>query len=322
MAQELITYGDILSSIREKLGIQSTDALATNKIKRMINEYYLDEVVPFKRWFWLQKTTQIVHGVSYETGTADVTPSSTTVTLSISPSVGLGSFKGYRFSISDSNQVYTVATHTAGSATVVLTTAYQEVNNNAATFQLWRDRIDLPTEAKETIDIWHSQLSIPLKAVGPQGLRELEAAEPKPEGFPTHYNTWDFYDPSSGDDELESDRFRQTRIYPSINNEVVILNVDYVQEATPLDDLIDEPLMPVGDRIVLFYGALALAYSAIARDEDMHDRYQMKADRKLARMAGERDEGQDTPKLSPNTRYVNSIRRSGLKRRNRVGSGW
>lgn len=308
MAQELVTFGDIISSIRETLGIQSSDTNATNKIKRIINQVYLDEIVPFKQWWWLKKTIQIVHAPAYITGTAECTEGSAVVTFT-SP----GTVIGYKFSVDGSSQVYTIADQDAEELT--LSAPFQEESNATASFKIWRDRIDLPLGAKETIEIWHNERPRPLEAVGPQEFRKLEAAEPKLEGFPVFYSTSDFYDPTSGDDEFEVDRYRQTQIYPSINSSSVILNIDYVQEADPLDDLADEPLMPVCDRIMLFYGALALAYSSLNRNEDMHDRYQQRFQVRLSRAAGDRDEGQDTPKLSPKSSYVNSIRRSGLKRR-------
>ncbi len=315
MAQQLTTYGDIISSVLEKLGIQTSDTLATGKIKRAINEIYLDEVVPFKRWTWLQKTLQVIHKSAFITGTAAVTQESITVSLTDAPT-GLGSFKGYQFSVADSDQVYTIATHVANATTFTITTAYQEDSNAATVFKVWRDRFDLPTNAKEVVEVWHKEQNKPLNPLGPQGFRQLEAQDPKPEGAPTDFNTYDFVDPSTtGDDETESDRYRQTRIYPAINNKNLILNVDYIQEVDPLEDSSDEPLMPIGDRIVLFYGALAIGYSAIARDEDMHDRYWMKFQAKLGRMSGDRDSGQDTPRLRPNPRYINNIRNSGLRRR-------
>lgn len=314
-AQQLVTYGDILASILEKLGIQSSDALATAKVKRAINEIYLDEIIPFKRWIWLEKSIQVVHKPAYVTGTVAVVQTNATVTLSTAPT-GFGSFTGYQFSVAGSNQIYTVAAHTANATTFTLTTPFQEPSNAAFVYKLWRDRFDLPHLARETVEIWHIEQNKPLEAVGSQGLRQLETQIPKLEGAPTHYNTWEFFDPdTSGDDETESDRYRQTRIYPAINNKALILNVDYIEEATALEDSLDEPLMPIGDRVALFYGALAIGYTAIARDEDMHDRYWMKFQQKLARMAGNRDEGQDTPKLRPNLNYINGIRRSGLRKR-------
>lgn len=318
MAQELITYGDIISSVLEKLGIQSTDALANSRVKRAINEIYLDEIIPFKPWVWLEKTIQVIHLPAFTTGTCAVVQNSATVTLSTAPT-GLGSFQNYRFALSESDtaQVYTVATHTADSTSLTLTTAYQEPSNATASLQIWRDRFDLPVNARETTTIWHTGQDTPLNPIGPKEFREKEAMAPTAQGFPTDYNTWDFFDPTtSGDDETNAVRFRQTRIWPSITEtqQAIILNVDYVEDATALDDALDEPLIPVGDRISLFYGALALCYSMIARDEDMHDRYWMKFQQKLARMAANRDEGQDTPRLAPKATYINRIRRSGLGR--------
>jgi hypothetical protein len=315
MAQELVTFSDLYTSVMETLGIQTGDTVAKNKIKRMINEFYLNEVIPFKDyWIWLQKNTQVIHLAAYTTGTAAVTNGSATVTLSTAPTGR--SFVGYKFSVAGDTQIYTVSAHTTSSTTVTLSTAFQETTNSAAVFKIWRDRIDLPISAKETVEIWHKDLNQPLDSIGPQGLRELEAREPKAEGYPQYYFTSDYFDPStSGDDETESDRYRQTRIYPAINDENVILNVDYIQEAEPLDDDTDEPLMPMTDRIVLYYGACAAAYSILNRNEEMHDKYWAKAMNKLSRMAGKREEGFDTPKLRPNPSYFNRIRFSGLRRR-------
>lgn len=315
MAQELVTFSDIYSAVMETLGIQSSDVVAKNKIKRLINEFYINEVVPFKDyWMWLQRSTQIVHEAAYETGTVSVTNLSTTITLSTAPTGE--NFTGYKFSLQGSTQVYQISAHTTSATTATLTTAFQEDTASGETFQIWRDRIDLPTSAKETVEIWHNQLPTPLQGVGSQTFRELEASSPKLEGYPAYYNTYDYFDPStSGDDETESDRYRQTRLYPSIIDENVILNVDYIQEATALDDDTDEPLMPITDRIVLYYGGCAAAYSVLNRNEDMHDRYMQKAMAKLSRMSGKREEGMDTPKLRPNPSYVNNIRYSGLRRR-------
>jgi hypothetical protein len=315
MSQNMQTFGDIIDGIMEAVGVQSDDTRARNKIKRFINMAYVDEVLPFKRWQWLEKTVQVVHKAYYSTDTASVAPESTTVTLSTTPSVSLGSFKNYKFSVDGSNKVYTISAHTAGGTTITLSSAFQEAADTEAEFKIWRDRIDLPTTAKETVEIWHSEQNKPLEAIGSQRYRALEARDPKLEGFPAYYNTTDFYDPSSGDGESESDRYRQTRIYPAINTTPITLNIDYIEEITELDDDTDEPVIPVGDRIVLYYLAGAMAWSIINRNEEMHDKFYAKGQAKLARMAGERDDGMDTPTLSPKSEYLNAIRRSGLRRK-------
>lgn len=315
MSVQLLSFLDITDSIREALGIQASDTSAVNKIKRLVNMVYLDEVVPFKRWQWLEKSIQVVHVPYFNVGTCSVTPLSTTVTLGTAPNVSLGSFKNYRFSVDGSNQVYTVAAHVAASTTLTLTSAFQEPLNATASFKIWRDRFDLPNDAKETIEIWHSEFPQPLTAVGSQGFRALEAGNPKAEGVPLRYNTWDFFNPDDPAAEVDADRYRQTRIYPSISTIPVTLNVDYTCNVVELVDDADEPLMPRGDRIVLYYGAAALGWSVLNRNEEMHDKWQAKYQAKLARMAGERDDGFDTPSLTPTSGYVNTIRNAGLKRR-------
>jgi hypothetical protein len=315
MAQRMQTFKDIVDAISEDIGVQSTDTVARNKIKRFVNMVYIDEVVAFKRWDWLKKTTQIIHNEYYNVGTISVTPDSTTITFSTAPNVSEGSFKGYRFSLDGQNQVYTISAHTAGSTSATLTSAYKEDLNATANYKVWRDRVDLPTDAKETVEIWHAQQRAPLNAVGSQGFRKYEAASPKAEGYPQTYHTSDFYDPSAGDDETESDRYRQTLIWPSITTTPVTLNIDYTQEVTELDDDTDEPLMPISDRIVLYYGGAAMAWSTIARNVEESQLRESKYQQKLARMAGEREDGMDTPSLAPRAGYLNNIRRSGLKRR-------
>ena len=275
--------------------------------------YYMNEVVPFKRWTWLQKSLQVVHGAYYNTGTAVVTPASTTVTLSVTPSVDLGSFKNYRFSVDDSNAIYTVSDHTAGSATLTLSLEFQEDLNSTANFKLWRDRVDLPATAKETVQITHPQLATPLKACGPQEFSKYQTARPKADGYPREYSTDTFYNPAGG--LSDTNRYRQVRLYPAITATPITLNVEYTEEALALSDDTDEPIIPLEDRIVLVYGAGAMAWSEIARNEEMADKWQVKANAKLARMAGERDDGFDTPKITPDGRYVNSQRNQGLRRR-------
>lgn len=315
MAQGMVTFDDIVDGIREAIGVQTSDTSAVNKIKRFVNMVYLDEVVPFKRWQWLQKSMTVVHKAYHNVGTASVTPTSTSVTLNTAPNSSLGSFKGYRFSVDGNNQVYTIASHTAGSAAVVLTGAYQEAVNGTANYKIWRDSFDLPTDAKETVELWHAERATPCEGVGPQGFRKLEAASPKAEGFPSRYNTYDYYDPTDSDDETESDRYRRVRIYPSITTTPVTINVDYIQDVSELDDDADEPLMPIGDRVVLYYGAGALAWSIISRNEEMSNKWQGLYNAKLARMAGEREDGLDVPSLAPTSNYVNTIRRAGLRSR-------
>ena len=80
---QLKDFSDIYTAMLEELKIQSTDTVNVNRIKRIINEVYIDEVAPFKRWWWLAGHTDVTIKPYYANGTCEVTPLSTTVTLSV-----------------------------------------------------------------------------------------------------------------------------------------------------------------------------------------------------------------------------------------------
>ena len=161
-----------------------------------------------------------------------------------------------------------------------------------------------------------------MTGVGSQELRRISTEAPKGEGFPAYYYTTDYFDPSGGA-ETEADRYRQIRIYPSINTQNVTIHIDYVKEVTALDDDADEPLMPVSDRIVLFYGTLAQAWSSLRRNPEEAARNQGLYQRKLATMAGRTEDSFDTPTLAPKSRYLARMRSQRIGRgfRNPQGGG-
>ena len=315
MAQVLKTYKDIQDAVMEALGVQASDTRALNKIKRLINMVYLDEVVPLKRWRWLEKSTTVVHEAYYATGTVSVTHDSTTVTLSVAPNATVGSFKGYKFSVNGSQEVYTVASHTAESTTVTLSGAYIGTTASAKSFKLWRDRVDLPVDAKETVEVTHAKHTVPVKPRGWQEFTKLVTANPLAEGYPSSYSTRDFYDPTPLTGETEADRYRQMQVYPAITLNPVTLNIDYVVEPTGLAADTDEPVLPIGDRIVLYYGALSHAWGIIARDIESQQIAQGQYQAKLARMAGEIEDGFDQPTVGARSGYLSAFRNRALSRR-------
>lgn len=314
MAQ-LRTYKDIVDAVLETLGVQQSDTTSRNKVKRIVNMVYLDEVVSAKRWKWLEKTTQVVHEAYHAVGTASVTPDSATVTLNTAPNASLGSFKGYRFAADGFGEVYTVSAHTAGSATVTLTSPYQGALNAETKFKIWRDKVDLPVAARETVEMWHSQSTTPVKPLGWQEFRKWEAQNPKNEGYPRYYNTTDFFDPTDSDAESADDHYRQVRIYPSIVSSPITLNIDYTERVTELSLDDDEPVLPLSDRAVIFYGATAQAAFSIHRDPQQFQVYQTKFESKLARMMGEIEDGFDKPNIGVRSGYLASFRQSGLRSR-------
>lgn len=319
----LTDFQDIYTAVLEILGVQATDTTQLNRIKRDINMIYVHEVVPIKRWHWLTGNTRVVHAAYYGGGTVTVTPDSATVTLGTAPATSLGSFAGYRFSVDGFDEVYEVSAHTAGATTLTLTSTYQGALNSAAAWKVWRDRVDLPTDAKETFEVWHDRRSTlsggNMKGVGRQEFRKIEGADRKAQDFPYYYSTTDFYDPSTGDAETESDRYRQMLIYPAVNNEPVTLNIDYIKQVAELELDADEPVMPIEDRIVLVYGAASRAFLRFGTNIEAAQQYQGLYEAKLARMMGNVEDSPDMPSITPKSRYLQKLRSSRTKSIGRGG---
>lgn len=313
-AIKLIDYSDLVRAIRNELKIQSTDTESLNRIKQTINMVYQDEVIPFKRWWWLLGSVDVQTIPFVGNGTADVTPLTAAITLSIAPSSTLGSFVGYYFSVDNYSEVYTIDSHTAGSTAITISKPYTGPLNATASYKIWTDKLALPTNLRESVEIRHDHFRSTMTGLGFQELRRVITASPKAEGRPTYFNVTDYKDPSTGDGEHESDRFRILQIYPSVFSSTVTMHVDYVKEAPWLDDDSDEPVLPLEDRIVLYYGALAQLWSSLMRNPEEAARNFGLYQNKLGRMAGKIEEGFDKPVLQPDSFYFRS------KRGNRVRS--
>jgi hypothetical protein len=301
-AYRLLDFADIVDAVMEELKLQSDDTTSANKIKRWINEVYIDEVVPFKRWSWATGHVSIKHKAYYGDGTASVTPDSTTVTLSTPPLAATGSRANYKFAVDNFDEVYTISSHTAGSATITLDSAYNGALNTTASYKIWLDTVDLPTDAVEVTTVWHDYHKQEVVGKGSQEFRRIVAESPKAEGRPIYFNQADFYDSSGSEDE--TDRVRQLRIYPSISQEATTLHIDYQKEVSALELDGDEPILPIADRVVLKYGALARAWPALARNPEEGQRNQLLYEAKLSRMAGKVEDGFDKPQLTPESRYM------------------
>ncbi len=299
----LLDLSDITQAVCDELKVPLSDLATVAQIKRDISMIYEYELVPFKRWWWLLGTTKVIHRAAYQGGTCSVTPDSTSVTLSTAPNVSLGSFAGRFFSTNGFQEVYVVESHTAGSTSLTLSSAYQGALSTTASFRIWRDRVDLPTDCREVFDVRHQRQNGKMEGKGYQEFQEIWTESPKAQGFPKYFHVQDFYDPTVNTDESESDRYRQMLVYPAITDEAVTLTIDYMKEVSPLLDDADEPLMPVEDRIILVYGALSRAWSRERNPEEAARNYALYQAR-LQRMAGKIEEGFDKPQIVMGNRYL------------------
>lgn len=306
-AYKLLDFKDIYEAIAAELKLQLSDTTSMNRIKRVVNMVYLDEVSPRARWFWLQGHSVVRHKITYSSGTCAVLSNTTTVTLSVPPAVTSGdngSFKGWYFTIDGQNEIYRIAEHAAESGTLTLDTPYNGNPVTANAFKIFQENIPLPIDCRETVEIYYDHLSTPLRGLGLQEFRKTQTSAPKSQGRPAYYCTYDFQDPTDDTVETELDRYRVLKVFPAISSYTTILKVDYIKEVTPLELDGDEPLMPVEDRIVLYYGALSILWSSIGRNPEEAGRNKSLYEDKIARMMGKITDSMDKPRVEPESSYI------------------
>lgn len=199
-AQDLKTFKDIQDAILEELKIPDTDTITLSRIKRDINICYRD-IASRKRWDWLKKFITLTHRKYISSGTASVTSDSSTVTLTSAPSIGV---KDYWITFNGHEEVYRVASHTAASTSIILQSPFTGTTASAITYKLWTDKVPLPTDCVETIEVAHQNLKRPMVNIGPQRMRRLVARHPTAEGWPTSYSTNDYKDPNPYSTSLTS----------------------------------------------------------------------------------------------------------------------
>jgi hypothetical protein len=316
MAYRIVDFSDIYSMVLEELKIQPTDTTTLNRIKRDINAIYLDEVVPFKRWKWLAGHYDVEFKPYHGDGTAAVNPDSTTVTLSTVVPLSKGSMAGRYFAIDSFSEVYKISTHTAGTATLTLTTPFTGAQQTAAAFKIWTDKIALPTDCRETIEVWHDYNSKPMEAVGLQDFRRNVKEGTRTEQRPMFYTTTNYEDPTPLTAESESDRYRTMLVHPSVYSNSTTLHVDYTREVAALDLDGDEPIMPLEDRVVLVYGALSRAWARERNPEESKRNFDLYQNR-LTMMAGKLEDSFDAPQLTPSGKYFSRVRGPRIKGTNR-----
>lgn len=299
----LITFDDILSAILEELKIPASDADEVNRIKRDINMVYINRVVPAKNWKWLAGFASKEFKPTYSDGTVSVTPDNTTITFSVAPAT---SKTGYWFSTDDYNEIYVIEAHTAGATTATLSSVYTGTLGTAKTFKVWTDAIALPTDCRETVEVYHDHYMQPMKPVGLQEYRRIVSENPKLSSRPAYYCTFEHV----GDEDAT--RYRLMKVYPSVYNNSTTIKIDYVKDATALELDEDEPLMPIEDRIVIVYGALARAWKRLG-DPTSAEQSERDFQEKLALMMGRVEDSQDTPQLSVQSRYLARKRGRGYR---------
>lgn len=277
----LVDYQDIYTAVCEELKVQLTDGSTVGRIKRDINMIYLSHVVPFKprAWWWLEKNQDVQTFAKVTTGTVTIVNNSTTVTFSSAPPVSLA---GSYLKVEGFNDIIEIATHTISTTTAVLKSAWRRGNITANGFKAWNDTVALDSDMKEVIQITHEQMPYPIEMVSSTKFKEKRARQPDLQGWPQYAMVGDF----------DANGNRTIKYWPACDSTIWTLHVEGRQEATRLSADADEPMMPIEDRIVLFYGACSRAWSRERNESESQKNWQQFG-QKLMEMAAK---SQDAPK--------------------------
>lgn len=300
---KLVDYVDIQNAILEELKVPSTDGTTLSRIKRDINIIYLNHVIPFKprAWNWLEYKQDLATLVKQDTGTASVTADSTTITFSDAQAVDLDN---YYVKLDGYPDIMKISAHTAGATTATMTKAWANTTATDVGFKAWKDYASLDSSIKDVVIVTHDRRSVPLDAVSNAKFTEMRARYPEYEGYPTIYNMGDF----------DSSGYRTIKWYPACWDERVYLHVEGRQNATALSADADEPLMPVEDRIVLFYGACSRAWARERNESEASKNWNLFM-QKLAEMAGKSGDAPQVTEMQVDHDYT--VRKRYNRRRSR-----
>lgn len=188
---QLKTFEDIVDAVAEELKIQSSSTTDMNRIKRDINIVYQDLVSRGNFW-WIRKSAVLQKEPYISAGTANAVQNSTAITLTVAPSF---SVKGHNFKLEGHPEIYSVESHTAGATSLVLSTPYTGATNATSVYKLWLDYVALPTDLRQTTEVYHQYNEKPLEGKGLQEFRRVTATSPSAEARPYFYTTTDFFEP-------------------------------------------------------------------------------------------------------------------------------
>lgn len=106
------------------------------------------------------------------------------------------------------------------------------------------------------------------------------------------------------DQDTENKRLKRLRIHPSIMRTRTLLHVHYTRTVAPMENDSDTPLMPVEDRIVLYYGALSQLWASIGRNPEEAKRNFDLYSNKLAEMTNRYSDSVDFPRMVVSRSYL------------------
>lgn len=300
-AIEVVTYKDIVDEVTRRSRQNEDDDVTRNKIKGYVN-MRLAEVSGRQKWKWRKqrRTMQIIG--KYETGTVATTNGSRSIVFTGASITE--DFKGRGIFIGSDEESYRMISVDVANQSAILDTYYNGTTSASTTFKVFKDAYGLWPDFEGFDDIVSHYRRRPIFRKGPSQIQEMTNRAPRVEGKVRCVTTAGLKNYEGipmgpmvmGEDFMGNPKSKRMVIYPAIADENYILPITYIKKMESLDADDDEPLMPVEDRIILVYGALADLYETL-KDNDAFTIWEQKFAQKLQQMLSDHQEDDDYARL-------------------------
>lgn len=243
------------------LRLPTSNTTEATKVTAVMNEVYRDILLRGDgQWWWLIDRTVTNTTPEITTGTASVTNNSTTVTLSSAPAASVAGAKFYvSANTADSQALYRISAHTAGTTGLTLDAAYTGDTNTAASYYIWTDEYDLPTDFGKPHVIQRYGYDLPLEIITPDQMFDLKLSDRRT-GKPHYAAVHNFA--TSGDPTTQ----RRLIVHPFPDTDRTRLEISYFQTLNTELSGTTRPLIPDDYVQLLVYGTLAAGYPIFLND--------------------------------------------------------
>ena len=302
MATAPQALSDLRSGVRRRAKVASDDTNSNTAIDGFINERYLRVSTSYK-WRWLQKERDIRIFDEYTTGTVTVTADARTVTGS--GTTWTDAFEDRYIKISGEDTYHRIVSRNS-TTSIVLAERIERATASLLTYSIFQSDYGLWPDCEQVDEIWHdsSPTRVTVKPVGPREYSQLVSMRPDDSGKANVYTRYGYkpYDNVRigdfvvGYDFVGAPETYKIALFPRVPDEDYTLHVRYIKKVTLLTDDTDTPLMPVEDRWILVYGALA-DYYGMQGDATMMDFWNKEYEKALRKMQGDQDDSDDRARM-------------------------
>ncbi len=320
---QIKTFLDIQNAVAGRIGIPLSDAKFQEALKESINTRY--EAVWYEN-VWKFRTTRRDFRIypKYTAGTVSATLEDRVV-------IGIGtawkeSHNGWFLKLSGQNDIYQIIGVDVANQRLTLSAEYIGTTTPSSTYEIFQYQIPMPPDCEDIESVWHDHKRTPLEKISAREFIDVAVLSPEREGKAEMFTVSGLEAYSGpplgkfvlGYDFLSSDLKDKmcAWLYPLKTSDNYILHVSYRIKLTPLIDDSDQPMLPLGKRAILMYGALADMYNR-QTNRDMANTYESKFIDALTRLENDRDGTDDVPSFQTDLRRYYSRRRRG-----RNGSNW